>query len=98
MHDQATQTASSSFGIKPTSLTSETYAKLVPADKLHPVRSAEESKREDPGRLSPAKMQNYGVARTASGKSRPALPYIPRQTGRLPTPSLRLRDKLSLNS
>jgi hypothetical protein len=98
VHDQATQTASSSFGIKPTSLTSETYAKLVPAEKLQPVRSAEESKREDPGRLSPAKIQNYGVVRTASGKSRPALPYIPRQTGRIATPSLRLRDKLSLNS
>ena len=98
VHDQATQTASSSFGVKPTSLTSETYAKLVPADKLQPVRSAEESKREEVGRISPTKMQNLGVVRTASGKGRPALPYIAKQSGRMATPSLRLRDKLSLNS
>ena len=101
VHDQATQTASSSFGVKPSSLTSETYAKLLPpppSDKSSAQSFTEEGKREEVGRKSPSKLQNLGVVRTASGKARPALPYIPKQSGRLGTPSLRLRDKLSLNS
>lgn len=97
VHDQATQTLNSSFGPKGegkglrvveeeqkrgpaigTSLGADNFARL-----LTPQRS-EEAKSEEAPRRSPMKLPGLGL-RTASGKGRPALPYIPTQSGRLGT-------------
>lgn len=98
VHDQATQTLNSSFGPKgesrPTrgseeeqqrgpalgpSTGPDNYARLLQT----PQRS-EETKNEEAPRRSPAKLPGLGL-RTASGKGRPALPYIATQSGRLGT-------------